>query len=76
MIAAQGDVLSRVGDREIVRLRTPELRVGVYETERRQLVIFDAAALVAMAMLDEAPPPARTGRTSLLDLSIAPDEKI
>lgn len=50
LVATQADLLTSAGGRDIYRLKTPDLRIGVYDAESRRLVIFDAAALAALAV--------------------------
>jgi hypothetical protein len=60
LVAVQADLLTSSNGRDIYRLKTPDLRIGVYDGPSRKLVIFDGPALVAMTMAevtDEAPEP-------------------
>lgn len=54
LVATQAELLTNSGTREIYKLRTPDLRFGVYEPESRRLVIFDAVALAALASMEVA----------------------
>jgi hypothetical protein len=57
LVAAQAELLTEALGCEIRKLATPDLRIGVYERVRRRLVIFDGAALAAIARqeIDEQP---------------------
>lgn len=48
LVAAQAELISKVQGRFIYRLRTEQLRIAVYDDAARCLVVFDAAALVAL----------------------------
>lgn len=67
LVAAQAELLATAGAFEVYRLKTPELRLGLYDPGVRRLVIVDGAALAALAhaeALDNAHhghPPAANG---------------
>jgi hypothetical protein len=50
-LAANAELLGMQQDRRIVRLRG-EASVGVYDATREELVVFDGAALVALALAE------------------------
>lgn len=50
LVVAQADLMTSHQGCDIYRLKTPDLRLGVYESGTRRLVIFDAPALVALAV--------------------------
>lgn len=57
LVAAQAELLTSSSGRDIYRLKTPDLRIGVYDAGSRRLVIFDGAALAALAMEEAAEEP-------------------
>lgn len=48
LVAAQAELICKSNGRLIYKLRTENLRIAVYHEEARRLVVFDAAALVAL----------------------------
>lgn len=57
LVSAQAELLTSNGGRDIYRLKTPDLRIGVYDGDTRRLVIFDASALAALASAEVADHP-------------------
>jgi hypothetical protein len=49
LVSAQAELLTEALGCEIRKLATPDLRIGVYDPVTRRLVIFDGAALAAIA---------------------------
>ncbi|MFC5525254.1 hypothetical protein ACFPPA_05805 [Rhodanobacter ginsengisoli] len=58
LVAVQAELLTSSNGRDIYRLKTPDLRIGVYDGPSRKLVIFDGPALVAVTMAELAEPAA------------------
>lgn len=52
LVAAQAVSLARTEDHELYQLRTSECRVAVWDTATRSLVVFDTAALIALAQVE------------------------
>lgn len=50
LVVAQANLMTSHNGCDIYQLKTPDLRIAVYESATRRLVIFDAAALVALAI--------------------------
>lgn len=66
LVAIQAELLTSSGGRDIYRLKTPDLRIGVYDNGTRRLVIFDGAALAALAVTEVADvPPAETSNHTI-----------
>ena len=49
LVSAQANSLARSEEFEMYQLRTAECRIAVWDVATRSLVVFDTAALVAMA---------------------------
>lgn len=60
LVSAQAELLTEALGCEIRRLKTPDLRLGVYDPVSRRLVIFDGASLAALAKAETEAVP-RTG---------------
>lgn len=57
LVSAQAELLTEALGCEIRKLATPDLRIGVYDPVTRRLVIFDGAALAAIAREEVAEAP-------------------
>lgn len=57
LVATQAELLTSSGGRDIYRLKTPDLRIGVYDGGTRRLVIFDGPALAALAVIEVSDQP-------------------
>lgn len=64
LVSAQGTLLGRTEQHEIHKLNTAECRIAVWDVATRSLVVFDTAALVALAQ-QEAIDERRTSRGGL-----------
>ncbi|MGS1014075.1 hypothetical protein ACVCL0_09220 [Rhodanobacter sp. UC4450_H17] len=67
LVATQAELLTNHNGCDVYKLKTPDLRVGVYESATRRLVIFDAAALVALALSEVTDVPQTGFRPISLD---------
>jgi len=70
LVAGQATLLGRTERHEIHKLNTAECRLAVWDVDERSLVVFDTAALVALAhqeVIDErkAPKPTFSGLRSI-----------
>ena len=73
LVAVQAELLTSSNGRDIYRLKTPDLRIGVYDGPSRKLVIFDGPALVAMTMAEVAEsPPEKPGKSTVTVVAARP----
>ncbi|CAM5386411.1 hypothetical protein [Rhodanobacter lindaniclasticus] len=68
LVAGQATLLGRTEQHEIHKLNTAECRIAVWDVASRSLVVFDTAALIALAQQEaiDAKADAREGGLSIV----------
>ena len=75
LVAGQATLLGRTESHEIHKLNTAEVRIAVWDVTTRSLVVFDTAALVALA-LSEAGEEQRDRRRQAPELPLDPPSRL